>query len=91
MLAGLPFDTPVVYQSLTEWWGGANQTREDELWNGMDNSPLAVALTDDWATTRGFPTAKLRFPWDDEKGIYYLKAFHSLHCLVSTYLATKLE
>ncbi|MCJ1271668.1 hypothetical protein MMC22_011573 [Lobaria immixta] len=78
-LGGLGFDTPVIYQSSTDYWGD-NETLADELWNGMDTDPIVVALTDDYAQQHGLKMSG-RFPWDDEKGIYFLKAFHNLHCL----------
>ena len=43
---------------------------------------MAVALTDEYAESHGLPIAD-RFPWDDDKGLYFIKAFHQLHCLVS--------
>lgn len=82
---GLGFDTPVTYQSSTDYWGD-NETLADELWNGMDTDPIVVALSDDYAQQHGLKMSG-RFPWDDEKGIYFLKAFHNLHCLVSLLLA----
>ena len=74
-------EVPVPYHSHTEWWG-ENETRADELWENLDISPLTVALTDDWAVEHGLDISEARFPWDDDKGVYYLKAFHGLHCLV---------
>lgn len=78
---GLGFDTPVIYQSSTDYWG-ENETLADELWNGVDTDPLVVALSDDYAQQHDLEMSG-RFPWDDEKGIYFLKAFHNLHCLAS--------
>ncbi|TGO26868.1 hypothetical protein BPAE_0051g00030 [Botrytis paeoniae] len=59
-----------------------NDTLQDEMWDGIDTSPLVVALDDEWATEHQLPLSVFRFPWDPEaKGIYFLKAFHGLHCL----------
>lgn len=57
----------------------------DELWNGMDTDPIVVALSDDYAQQHDLKISG-RFPWDDEKGIYFLKGFHNLHCLASLLL-----
>jgi len=77
---GLGYDTPVAYHTRTEWWGD-NHTRADELWDGIDISPLTVALTDEWALDHDLTVSESRFPWDKQKGLYYLKVFHQLHCL----------
>ena len=47
----------------------------------MDSSPIIVALTDDYALKHNLDLSA-RFPWDDNKGIYHVKVFHHLHCLV---------
>ena len=45
---------------------------------------MIVALSDEWAAEHDLPRSVFRFPWDEgSKGIYYLKAYHGLHCLVS--------
>ena len=85
LTGGVAYDVPNVYQSHTDWWG-ENETLADELWEGIDVSPLTVALTDEWASEHGLERSESRFPWDDSKGLYYLKAFHGLHCLVCAYL-----
>ena len=83
LLADLAYDTPTVFEHDTEF-AANNETLADELWDGIDVSPITVALSDDWARDHGLE-ASVRFPWDDEKGLYFLKVFHSLHCLVSCY------
>ena len=77
---GLTYDTPVVYQSLTDYWG-ENNTLADYLWDALDTDPVTVAISDVWAKQHHLPQS-IRFPWDDSKGLYYIKAFHQLHCLV---------
>ncbi|MCJ1314644.1 hypothetical protein MMC25_008326 [Agyrium rufum] len=76
----LTYDTPKIYRSRTEYWG-ENETLADELWDSIDVSPLTVALTDEWAQDQGLEVSESRFPWDDSKGLYFLKAFHLVHCL----------
>ena len=78
---GLGYDTPTVFRSPTDWWGD-NESLADELWEHIDTSPMAIALTDEYARSHDLPIAS-RFPWDDDKGTYFIKAFHQLHCLVS--------
>ncbi len=70
----------MTYHTHTEY-GASNDTLADELWEAIDSSPIVVALTDNYAIQHGLETSA-RFPWDDEKGIYHVKAFHHLHCLV---------
>lgn len=45
----------------------------------MDNG--TVALEDGYVEEMGLPAAQ-RFPWDQDKGLYLLNGFHSMHCLV---------
>ena len=78
---GLKFDTPTVYRTPSEYWGN-NETLSDELWEALDTSPIAVALDDGWVEKHNLPKGT-RFPWDHSKGMYFIKAFHQMHCLVS--------
>lgn len=51
----------------------------------MNLDSLVVALEDTWAAEHGLPKSVFRFPWDPEtKGVYFLKVYHGLHCLVSS-------
>jgi hypothetical protein len=45
-------------------------------------SPVAIILGEKDAEAYGLEPS-IPFPWDDEKQIYYIKAFHHIHCLVS--------
>lgn len=58
-----------------------NDTIAYEAWDAIDTSPVVVALSDDYALSHGLELS-VRFPWDPNKGIYHVKAFHHLHCLV---------
>ncbi|KAF7946161.1 hypothetical protein EAE96_009164 [Botrytis aclada] len=79
--ARLKYDTPLIYYNHTDYMSN-NDTLQDEMWDGIDTSPLVVALDDKWAIEHQLPLSVFRFPWDSEaKGIYFLKAFHGLHCL----------
>lgn len=80
---GLGYSHPVEYKVHTEY-GDINTSLADELWDAIDSSPIIVALTDEYAHAHGLERSA-RFPWDDGKGIYHVKAFHHLHCLVSQF------
>ena len=80
LLGGLSYDTPIEYHSYTQW-GNVNETLANEAWDVVDTSPIVVALTDEYAIEHGLDKS-VRFPWDDKRGIYHVKAFHHLHCLV---------
>ncbi|KAF4630524.1 hypothetical protein G7Y89_g7611 [Cudoniella acicularis] len=80
--AKLAYDTPITYHTHTDYQS-KNQTLQNEMWDSIDTSPLVVTLTDEYATSHDIPLSKFRFPWDAEnKGVYYLKTYHHLHCLV---------
>ncbi|KAL5117130.1 hypothetical protein ACEQ8H_004955 [Pleosporales sp. CAS-2024a] len=77
----LSFDTPTPYHAMTEFWSfNATEPDLDSAWDAIDTGPMAVALHDDFATRVGLPPTT-RFPWDTERGVYYLKGVHDLHCL----------
>ena len=65
-------------------YGPAISTPEelDDLWGALDVSLGLIRLPDEWAEGQGLPRS-LRFPWDQSQGMYYLGAFHQMHCLVS--------
>jgi hypothetical protein len=79
---GLTFNTPIVYHAMTEFWHpNATESDMEAAWDAIDTGPMAVALHDDYVKRVGLPLTT-RFPWDTERGIYYLKGIHDLHCLV---------
>jgi hypothetical protein len=73
---GLAYDTPMNYE--TNW--GRNESEADDYWNLLDASPVVVALGHEEASRYGLGPS-VQFPWDDEKNLYYIKAFHHIHCL----------
>jgi len=80
--SGLSFDTPTPYRAMTEYWHlNATETEMNAAWDAIDTGPMAVALHDHVAKSLDLP-ATTRFPWDTERGVYYLKGVHDLHCLV---------
>jgi len=76
--AGLVYDTSIVYNTWTEF---QDATSRDRAWREFDLTPLEVLLTDSEARDHGIEPSVYRFPWDRDRGVYYLKAFHDLHCL----------
>ncbi|KAF2228674.1 hypothetical protein EV356DRAFT_457279, partial [Viridothelium virens] len=76
---GLGFDKGVTYHTQTDYWGD-NETLADELWESIDTAPMVIALSYEEAYKRGLSWSVPWF-WDDDKGIYLVKAFHSMHCL----------
>jgi hypothetical protein len=80
--SGLTFNTPSPYHAMTRYWNpNATETEMGAAWDAIDTGPMAVALHDDYVGRVGLPPTS-RFPWDTERGVYYLKGFHDLHCLV---------
>lgn len=79
-IGGLGFDTPVVYRAMTDYWG-ENETLSDEMWNSINTDAIQIAADDDWALEHDLPLSG-RFPWDDSKGLYFVKSVHDMHCLV---------
>ena len=58
-----------------------NRTAADAAWSRLDSNGGSVALSDEYVSEKGLPTAQ-RWPWDATKGIYLLHGYHNLHCLV---------
>ena len=79
----MTYNTPTTYHNYTDYLS-QNETYAHQMWSNIDTSPLEVALTDEYAAEHGLGISILRFPWDPSKGIYFLKVYHHLHCLVRT-------
>jgi len=68
-----------------------NETEADEYWESLDASPVAVALDCKEAAQQYGLGESVPFPWGNEKGLYCIKAFHHIHCLLSLRaIATKI-
>ncbi|MCJ1278463.1 hypothetical protein MMC21_006280 [Puttea exsequens] len=63
-----------------------NRARTDKLWSEIDIDSGVIALPDSYVSEKGLPEA-MRFPWDNSKGIYFVNAYHNLHCLKKIYRA----
>ncbi|KAI1630923.1 hypothetical protein F4809DRAFT_634636 [Biscogniauxia mediterranea] len=77
--AGLRREIPIQIYPSTEYTND-NLTVVAELWEKLSGDPGVVALSQDYTNTERLPHA-LRFPWDEDKGVYLLQGFHNLHCL----------
>ena len=82
---GLPYDKQLIYTHSNEYWDPRNpeDRAPDALWNTLSSQPVAVAIDNSWARQHGLPVTD-PWPWDDDKGLFYIKAFHDLHCVVSS-------
>jgi hypothetical protein len=76
---GLPTNIPMVYTYRTDYFGD-NETLADELWDNLDLTASVVALSPEYVAEHKLEKSS-PFPWDTEKDMYFLKVFHSLHCL----------
>jgi hypothetical protein len=79
-LGGLGYDTPVVYQPKTEYWG--NSPEADDLWAAIDTDVSNIALSEKFVESHSMRKDTVHFPWDDSKRLYITKVYHQLHCLV---------
>lgn len=57
---------------------------EDPIWDAPETQWKSgyLALDHTFAQSHGVNKAQ-NWPWDHNKGIYIVKAFHSMHCVVS--------
>ncbi|PSN69515.1 hypothetical protein BS50DRAFT_550406 [Corynespora cassiicola Philippines] len=79
--SGNSFTTLSTFHSFTQYWNpNLAQETTDAAWSAIDTNPIAVALHNDFVNHVGLgPSTK--FPWDTERSVYYIRAFHDLHCL----------
>ena len=56
-------------------------TATNEAWEALSYDLGSVAIDYEEAEALRLPRAQ-PFPWDYSKGLYFLNAYHSLHCLV---------
>jgi hypothetical protein len=79
--AGLKRDVPIQIYPDTDYTSD-NFTAVTSLWEKLSGDPGVVALSSEYVKEKRLPYA-LRFPWDEDKGVFLLQGFHNLHCLVS--------
>ena len=86
LLAGLQANVKVPYQSKTEY-SGKDEGLATESWEAINSTSAgAVALDHHWAASQGLIRAQ-DFPWDTDKGIYYIQGIHDVHCVVRSVVA----
>jgi len=82
-IAKLSWDTPRPWLKKTPY-SSTNLAEASKLWEtSLDIDTGMLALTDEFVKKEGLPTMSGRFPWDEDKSIFFVSGFHDLHCLVS--------
>lgn len=76
---GLEYNKLVTFQAKTDWQS-ENETIADALWDGIDISPITIAVSKTWAAEHGLPESNT-FYWDKDKALYHIKGIHGMHCL----------
>ncbi|PQE29660.1 cytochrome p450 protein [Rutstroemia sp. NJR-2017a BBW] len=59
----------------------SNTTLRDHLWDAINHDSGIVAVPETWAAEKGLPMGST-FPWNPTKKIYFVNAFHGLHCVI---------
>ena len=78
--AQLSWNTPgeFVYNGI---YDSQDTESTEEAWENLRYDVGSIALSDEYVKSTGLPIAQ-RFPWDESKGLYFISAYHSIHCLV---------
>ncbi|KAI1374521.1 hypothetical protein F4677DRAFT_425305 [Hypoxylon crocopeplum] len=84
--AGLEEDNIDVYWDQWGPYAGSDDDIRDHLWDSIDIDSGIVAVSKSWASEKGLPEGTT-FPWDSDKSIYFVNAYHSMHCLKNVYRA----
>jgi len=63
-----------------------NVTARDHEWDKINHDNGLVAVDKEWATSKGLALGSA-WPWDTSKTIYFVNAYHNLHCLKLIYWA----
>ncbi|TVY16640.1 Phenylalanine aminomutase (L-beta-phenylalanine forming) [Lachnellula arida] len=61
-----------------------NAFERDREWDRINYDTGIVAVPKPWALQKGLALG-VDFPWDTSKSVYFVNAFHSLHCLKYIY------
>ncbi|KAI0457083.1 hypothetical protein F5B21DRAFT_109458 [Xylaria acuta] len=77
--AGLKRDVPIRIVPKTEYTS-ENLTAALLSWGKLLGDPGVVALPSAYVKEKNLHQA-LPFPWDEDKSVYFLQAYHNLHCL----------
>lgn len=81
--ARLEDDTVEVFWNQSGKYANPDDDARDHLWDELDIDSGVVAVPKTWAREKGLPEATT-FPWDTDKALYFVNAYHSVHCLVSS-------
>lgn len=79
--AGLTYDIPTPFRDIPTFVH-RNSVVADATWDSWSIEPGFVALTHEFVNGKMLPEAQ-KSPLDDDKGVYLLSSYHSLHCLVN--------
>jgi len=79
--AGLTYDVPIPFRDVS-MFVHYNRVIADATWDSWVVEPGIVALPHDFVNGKMLPQAQSS-PLDEDKGVYILSSYHSLHCLVS--------
>ncbi|KAL9637290.1 MAG: hypothetical protein Q9204_001938 [Flavoplaca sp. TL-2023a] len=70
-----------------DWWS-LNESLSDRLWDGIKTEQGMVALPKAFTDSKGLPRG-VTFPWDEQRSVYFLQAYHTLHCLKMLQIAIR--
>ncbi|KAI6090600.1 hypothetical protein F4821DRAFT_20904 [Hypoxylon rubiginosum] len=84
--AGLLEGDVKVYWNQSGAYTDPDDDVRDHLWDQIDIDSGIVAVPKIWAKEKGLPEGTT-FPWDTDKSLYFVNAYHSLHCLKNVYRA----
>lgn len=80
-LAGLKEGEVDVFWNQKGAYTDSDDDVRDRLWDSLDFDPGVVAVPKLWAAEKGLDEGAT-FPWDSSKSLYFVNAYHSLHCIV---------
>jgi len=83
--AGLSYDTSSPIVRSTEF-STENYLESSKQWDALNFDIGVVALDKEYAKSKALHASQ-SFPWDTSKGIYFINAFHSLHCAKTLHIS----
>ncbi|KAI1084208.1 hypothetical protein F5B20DRAFT_576348 [Whalleya microplaca] len=84
--AGLKEGDVEVFWNQSSGYTDTDDDVRDHLWDRLDIDSGIVAVPKLWAKEKGLSEGTT-FPWDTDKSLYFVNAYHSLHCLKNVYRA----
>ncbi|PQE19955.1 Tat pathway signal sequence protein [Rutstroemia sp. NJR-2017a BVV2] len=67
---------------------GEENSSQEELLEAISLDDGAIAVSKDWAIEKGLGETS-PFPWDESKLVYFIHAYHGLHCVKLIYRFVK--